>query len=187
VRFMAADSSALSPLKEPWEAPRNLTVWIVSAVAALALAALLVWWWRRRRRVEEAEPEHHLPADYVALTELTRIEKLGLLDAGEFKQYYTLVVDAVRRYLEARYAVDAMDRTSFELLDDLRRRRIEPPNLEALLGEADLVKFAKYVPTRAAGEAAMRAAREVVVKTAMRPAAADTLAAREAADRRAAG
>jgi hypothetical protein len=66
-----------------------------------------------------------------------------------------------------------MERTSGELQGDLARRGIEPPALGRLLGEADLVKFARYTPSRADGEAAMRAARDVVVKTAPRPVAAD--------------
>ena len=177
VRLVASDSSSLMPLKDQWEAPRSFLVWILAAAAGLALAALAWWWWRRRRAAKEREAPAvpSLPADYVALTELSRIERMGLLENGEFKEYYTLVVDAVRRYLEARFAqlgVEAMDRTSRELLDDLSKREIETYSLEPLLLQADLVKFAKHVPTTTDGEAAMRAAREVVVKTAPRRALA---------------
>jgi len=176
VRLVASDSSGLMPLKDQWEAPRSFLVWILAAAGGLALAALAWWWWRRRRAAKDEVPAvPSLPADYVALTELSRIERMGLLESGEFKEYYTLVVDAVRHYLEARFArlgVEAMDRTSRELLDDLSRRGIETYSLEPLLLQADLVKFAKHVPTTTDGEAAMRAAREVVVKTAPRRALA---------------
>jgi hypothetical protein len=177
VRLVASDSSSLMPLKNQWEAPRSFLVWILAAAGGLALAALAWWWWRRRRAAKEREAPAapSLPADYVALTELSRIERMGLLESGEFKEYYTLVVDAVRRYLEARFAglgLEAMDRTSRELMDDLSRRGIETYSLEPLLLQADLVKFAKHVPTTTDGEAAMRSAREVVVKTAPRSAVA---------------
>ena len=90
---------------------------------------------------------------------------MDLLKRGEFKRYYTLVTDAVRNYLAARFGVQAMDRTTSELLDDLgeRGRRVE--KLENLLNEADLVKFAKYLPGEASGTEAMSSAREIVVKT----------------------
>lgn len=169
VRFIAADSAALAANKDQWEAPPSYLAWSLAAVAALALAALAWWLWRRRReRVEEAPPVPVLPADYVALAELTRIEKLGLLERGEFKKYYTLVVDAVRNYLHGRFGVDAMDRTTEELLYDVGDRGLRIESLEPLLREADLVKFAKHLPTRGRGEAAMHSAREVVTTTAPR-------------------
>jgi hypothetical protein len=169
VRFMAADTASLKPLKEQWEAPRNVVVWIAGAAGLIALALLAWWLWRRRATPEVGTPaEPALPADYTALTELSRIEKLGLLEREEFKAYYTLVVDAVRRYLEARYTMEAMDRTTMELLDDMNRRGIGIEPLEPLLNEADLVKFARFTPSILSGEASMHAARQIVVTTAPR-------------------
>jgi len=169
VRRLAAEGGESRPLKDQWEAPRRYWPWIVAA-AVLVVLAMLLWWWlrRRARRGGEAPVEPALPADYVALTELTRVERMNLVKAGEFKVYYTLVTDAVRRYLEARFGVDAMDRTTEELLDELngRGRRLE--KLDELLHEADLVKFAKYVPVAESGVAAMSSAREIVVRTTSR-------------------
>ena len=166
VRHLAAAGAEARPLKEQWEAPRRYWPWFVAA-AALAAAALLLWWWigRRRRRAEETPREPALPADYVALTELTRIERLNLLKSDEFKTYYTLVTDAIRRYLAARFGVEAMDRTTGELLDELGDRGSRVGKLGDLLHEADLVKFAKFVPGEASGTAAMSSAREIVVRT----------------------
>jgi len=116
----------------------------------------------------------HLPPDFVALTELERIEGMGLPARGEFKQFYTLVTDAVRRYLEARFGVEALDRTTHELLGDLARRGLEVDGLAALLDEADLVKFAKYRPDEACAEGAMSLARDVVIGSRRRVAVGDT-------------
>jgi hypothetical protein len=173
VRGMAAGADGPKPLKEQWVAPADYTKWLLGGLALLVAAAALVWWLRRRaRKTEEAPPEPKLPADYIALTELTQIEKMNLLDSGRFKQYYTLITDVVRRYLEARYTIDAMDRTTSELLSELesrRRRRVE--KLEDLLNEADLVKFARLVPGIEAGHNAISMAREIVVKTKPSPVA----------------
>jgi hypothetical protein len=174
VRQIAGEGANTRPLKEQWVAPRSYWMWIVAGAALVAAAALLIWWLRRRaRRVEEAPPEPVLPPDFVALTELTRIDKMELLRDGQFKKYYTLVVEAVRRYVEARFQVDAMDRTTTELLDELARRRRRVEKLDGLLGEADLVKFAKYVPSVETATAAMSTAREIVVKTTPRRIIAD--------------
>lgn len=166
VRHLAPAGADVRPLKEQWEAPPRLWPWIVAAATLVALAALL-WWWRRRRarRVAPVPSAPVLPADYVALTELTRIERMDLLAKGRFKEYYSLVTDALRRYISARFGVEAMDRTTEELLDELGDigRRVE--NLDALLREADLVKFARFIPGSEAGTAAMKTARNIVVET----------------------
>lgn len=178
VRAMAAAGDSLRPLKAQWEAPPSHLAWYLAAAAVLALAALVWWWWRWRRRRPEAAPAPvpRMPPDYVALAELSRIERMELVAKGEFKTYYTLVTDAVRRYLEERFGVTAMDRTTDELLGVLAAAGAETDGLGPLLQEADLVKFAKHTPAASNATAAMRAAREIVVRTS-RPAPVETGAA----------
>ncbi len=167
IRRIALDAKDTRPLKEQWTLPPNYLLWALVGLGVLALAAGIVWWIRRRRarRPVTAAAEVRLPPDLVALTELERIAGMGYLDRGEFKLYYTLVVDVVRRYLEARFGVEAMDRTSPELIREIHRRDAPVGDLAALLEEADLVKFAKLVPDRPAATAAIERARAVVVDT----------------------
>jgi hypothetical protein len=126
---------------------------------------------RKRRPVVEA-PKPELPPDYVALKALAEIESMHLLEDGQLKRYYTLVVDVVRHYLERRYGVDTMDRTTDEILYELTERRLQVGDLEPLLREADLVKFAKFKPEILVGKRALQRAREIVVQTTPRPVAA---------------
>jgi hypothetical protein len=171
VRQMTAGATGPRPLKEQWVAPANFTKWLPAGLVLLVAAALLVWWLRRRARREiEVPPEPKLPADYIALTELSRVERMNMLERGEFKKYYTLVTDAIRKYLEARYRVDATDRTTSELLAELEDRSYRVDKLDGLLNEADLVKFARLKPGEATGITAMSTAREIVVKTKLAPA-----------------
>jgi hypothetical protein len=175
VRQLAVSGADVRPLKQQWVAPRRYWPWIVAAAVLVAVAALLWWWLRRRaRRAVEAPSTPVLPADHVALTELARIERMDLVSKGEFKKYYTLVTDVLRRYLSARFEVEAMDRTTEELLGELEDRGRRVDRLDGLLREADLVKFAKYAPGEVAGTAAMASAREIVVKTTPRHQLEDT-------------
>jgi hypothetical protein len=178
VRHIVSEGADTKPLKAQWTAPRGYLKWAVMAVLALLVAGAVVFWMRRRRaRVVEATPKPRLPADYVALTELTRIEKLDLIRAGRYKEFYTLVTRAVRQYILDRFGVDALDRTTRELLCELEAigRRIE--RLEDLLTVADLVKFAKHLPESDAASDALTTARKIVVSTAPRPVVAGEPAA----------
>lgn len=170
VRLQTAADSPPHPLKPQWEAPKSYLPYLVIGGIAV-LVALLVWlWWRRRKAKPVAEPSRpQLPADYVALKALGEIEAMRLLESGRHKKYYTLVVDVLRHYIEQRYGVQAMDRTTDEIVFDLQRSRIEIDALEPLLRDADLVKFAKYKPGAEKGSAALESARDIVVQTTPRP------------------
>jgi hypothetical protein len=167
IKLIAAGAKDVRPLKEQWKAPPNYLLWGAIAAGVVALLAALVWWIRRRRAARSADPvlDIRLPADVAALAELDRIANLGLVARGEHKAHYTLVVDALRRYLEARYGVEAMDRTTVELLHDLEGREAHVDGLGAVLDEADLVKFAKFTPSPEAGLGVIARARDIVITT----------------------
>lgn len=165
IKRIAADAKDLNPLKEQWKAPINYWLWGGVALAVLVAVAALVWWIRKKRRTVVETPAIVLPPEVIALAELERIAALALPARGDFKQHYTLVTDVVRRYVEARYKVEAMDRTTYELMDALERRRVSVDGLEKLLNEADLVKFAKFTPTTESAAVAVNRAREIVIHT----------------------
>lgn len=172
IRALTTDESTPQPQKPQWEAPPSFR-WLWIALLAVALTALAIFLWRRRKKPEPAVPvEPELPPDYVALKALGEIEQMGLLQQGEFKRYYSLIVDVVRQYLERRYHIHVMDRTTEEILYDLNVRDLAPDGLAALLEEADLVKFAKYRPEIASARTKIEAARDIIVRTTPRPAVA---------------
>jgi hypothetical protein len=173
IRRIAAKSTELRPLKEQWKAPPNYWLWAAIGAAVLIAIGVLVWWLReRRRRDGTVAAEAALPPDAVALAELERIAGMGLAGRGEYKLHYTLVVDTLRRYLEARYRVEAMDRTSFEIMDALERRGTRIDGLGPLFDEADLVKFAKFAPDADSATAVIGRARDIVIETTPAPAVA---------------
>ena len=128
-----------------------LPLWWIWALAALALLLLVLlwWWWRRRRR---NAPAITIDPFAQAEREFARIERLGLVEAGERGRYVALMVEVLRDYLAGRYDVAPLSLTSTELLAVLRGRPAIPfDRLNRLLGETDLIKFAKrpVTPDRA--------------------------------------
>ena len=158
--------------------PRSYA-WLLYAAAALGLAALAVWYFRRKKKPQETpEPSRpELPPDFVALRRLDEIERLGLVDKGEIKKHYTLVIDTLRAYVEKRYGILAMDETTDEILSDLVKSRVDVDGLETVLREADLVKFAKFQPEIPVAKKLIDLVREIVARTAPRPLAPEPVAA----------
>jgi hypothetical protein len=135
--------------------------WLPLLVAAALLAALFWWWRRRRRRNALAHPAVD-PYD-LAEREFARIEALGLLEAGERGRFVALMVEVLRDYLAARVAVAHPSLTSTELIDVMRAAQsLAVERLAPVLGETDMIKFARRpVSTERAREIA-REARSIV-------------------------
>jgi hypothetical protein len=96
------------------------------------------------RKEKPAEPPH-----VRAIRELNELQHQKLWQNGRHKEYYTRLTDILREYLDGRYGVDAPEMTSEEILAALKRVGVSAKHfadLQRLLGESDLVKFAKYLP-----------------------------------------
>jgi hypothetical protein len=131
---------------------------IAGVVAGAALLALYLV--RRRRRPAAISTPLAAPAGPIAapspyslaLEQLIQIERERWPARGEVARHYEAVVDTLRGYLEAAEDLPARERTTEEVLWSL------PPHLsqdglrdraDTLLGQADLVKFARFRPTPA--------------------------------------
>jgi hypothetical protein len=117
--------------------------WWFWALLAAIVATLfgLWWWWRRRKRpVVEEIVDPYLRA----MRDFERIERLGLVDAGERTRYVALVVDVLREYTAEQVADAPLSLTSTELLAVTQHVRTLPHDrMLRILNEADLVKFAR--------------------------------------------
>lgn len=137
--------------------------------ALLALAALLVvgtiYALVRRWRNRPRPPVPPLTARQRALATLERAGAAGLVEAGDWRGFYTLVSGALRGYAEAVDGRWSADLTTWELLDRMRgagvpSAAVDP--LARLLETADLAKFARYTRTSDAARADLAEARRWV-------------------------
>jgi hypothetical protein len=135
--------------------------WLLAAILAAIAIGLLVWWWYRRRK----RPAPAIVVDPYdrAVRELTRIEAMGLVDAGERTRFAALVVEVMRDYLAARFPEASLALTSRELLAQLRRQSTVPlEQLSRVLHEADLAKFAAWTLTEDRARTLARDARAII-------------------------
>lgn len=86
---------------------------------------------------------------------LQTLEKKELWQKGEVKTYYSELTDIARNYIEEAIHIPAMESTTSELIVALRAASVQKKmsltpetveNLERVLRQADLVKFAKSKP-----------------------------------------
>jgi hypothetical protein len=153
-RGVDVDTSAeIRAIKPPLGAPLTLAE-ILPYLGAIAAAALLAWlvyyMLKKRKRGEKFIPGPPArPADEIALEALRSIEAEKLWQRGKVKEYHSALSDVLRRYIESRYGVLAMESTSDEILAFAPVSALEPAAVAALrevLTRSDLVKFAKLIP-----------------------------------------
>lgn len=131
--------------------------WVLLALALVAIG-YIVWRFvdsRRKNRNLFGRAVANDPPHIVALRELDRIHSQKLWQNGKEKQFYTGVTDALRGYIECRYGVSAMEQTSSEIMEGLEGVSLDKrlyEELDELFKVADLVKFAKYIPSAAENE-----------------------------------
>lgn len=115
----------------------------------------LVYWLIKKNQTKKVALEIDKTPIERATTLLNTLEKKELWQKGEIKSYYSELTDIARNYIEEAIEIPAMESTTSELIIALRiasakkkmtlsKEIIE--NLEKVLQQADLVKFAKSKP-----------------------------------------
>jgi hypothetical protein len=135
--------------------------------AGLALAILLFALAYVRRRIVShpvPPPPAKTPAER-ALGAFQLLATSGLLEAGELKAFYSALSHVLRQFLAESDDNWSLDRTTGEIVRAVGRDGVaeEAKNeLEILLVEADIVKFARRRPSRIRASRALEAARDWV-------------------------
>lgn len=144
----------------------TIALWVLVLLALLAGAFYGLR--RVRRRSDAPEPERGpppRPAHEIALEALRDVEGSNMLPRGQVKEYHIAISDALRRYVEARYRVPALEMTTWEIIEGLERVGVGGEfcgRLRSLLDSCDLVKFAKVRPDMERSTGVVREAIDLV-------------------------
>jgi hypothetical protein len=163
----------LRDIKPPINIPYNYFL-LISVIGSVLLISLIMYLGYRlyRKRKETGyllkPPEPAKPAHEVALNALSDLMEKDLVSKGFVKQFYSEISEIVRRYIEGRYFVRALEETSTEILLELEGQELSEiayQNVRELLQLSDLVKFAKYLPTDEENENVVLWAKEFIEET----------------------
>lgn len=132
----------------------NWWIYTLIILAILGIGAF-VYWYVKKRQLKKIEEEVYKTPIEKATSLLNNLEQKELVQKGEIKEYYSELTDIARNYIEEAIHIPAMESTTSELIAAIReastkkKMTLTPEtveNLERVLRQADLVKFAKSKP-----------------------------------------
>ena len=149
-------TQAIKPIIGPLSVPitfREMLPWIIAALLLAALIVAGIWYFRKRKKQEpifQLKPKVVLSPYERALQDFEKLRLKKLWQSGKIKEYHSELTEILRRYIEDRFRVAALEQTSSEITENLRDHpdcpRAALDKLNSLLVMADMVKFAKSQP-----------------------------------------
>lgn len=136
---------------------------LIVVAAAIALAIM----YKKNGRILPT-PKRVIPPYDWAMQQLERLKEAHLIEKGHYKEYYTHLVDILRKYLQGRFGINAMEMTSRQIIDTVKANeetRLTGAQLQQLLQIADFVKFARVSPLPDENVKAYNTARQFVEDT----------------------
>ncbi|MDB5227178.1 MAG: hypothetical protein JWN78_1371 [Bacteroidota bacterium] len=162
----------IKPIKEPLKIPltfKEILPFLIGTIILALIAALIAWYIiERKRKNQPVDEKYLLPPHVWALKELDKLQRDKLWQTGAVKNYYSRLTDIARTYIELRYHISAMERTTDELMSAMHKGMMKQSlkkDLNEVLVMSDFVKFAKAQPDFIENENSMRIIKEFIDKT----------------------
>ncbi len=155
--LITAEDQDIKDIKEPMAIPYNYKPLIIVGLLVLLLIGGLLWYqlyYRKRGGINpELEPEETLSPEEEAYRDLAEIRETYLEDDNHCKEFYIRISYLIRRLIERKYRINALEEITPHILDAVRNQGYLNQDtqvfLRDLLDESDLVKFAKFFQARA--------------------------------------
>ncbi|GAN31652.1 MAG: hypothetical protein DYG83_07095 [Candidatus Brocadia sp. AMX2] len=167
----AADIKDIFP---PMNVPTNfrrLVTWIFAGLAALSLSAVIYWLINKRKNGYKKQSQEFIvrAPHEVAYELLENLLKEDLISKGLIKEYYYRLTDIVRHYIEKRFGLLAPERTTEEFLDEMAHtNKLDDTHkrlIQEFLERCDMVKYARYGPSRSEIQETYDAAKRFIDET----------------------
>ncbi len=163
----------IKDVKEPLTIPLDWKFILLIVLIVIVALAIAYYLYRRYKKRKAEQPVKKriikIPAHVRAMSALDNLENEKLWQKGMVKEYHSKITGIIRGYFEERFNLPALELTTSEQLQQLKRVPDAKNILEItneFLDNADLVKFAKFVPLPSVNETMMKQAKEIVANTA---------------------
>lgn len=135
----------------------------------LFLGALLLYLRTKSKALKIPEIEKlKIPAWELAYKELEALKYSNLLKEERIKDYFIILSDIIKKYLQQRFSFSALDKTTVEIKRKLKEIKVKAKHTELIHSFfcfCDLVKFAKYKPPSKEIQKAFEDAKIIVDET----------------------
>ena len=175
---MDVDTAAgIRDIKSVMDTPLTLAEIIDYIYMGLGLTVLIafgLWLYKKYFKKDESEVFEDftpkIPANIIALEQLNKLKAEEVWQSGDYKKYYSRLNEIIRSYIARVYELDAMESTSYELIENLKSHNSRPhenllQELNLSFGVADMAKFAKSTPIATENEYAWDVAMRFVTET----------------------
>ncbi|MDY6301993.1 MAG: cell wall anchor protein [Bacteroidales bacterium] len=162
-------------IKPVEDVPFNLLDWLPDYWWAWLLGLLLIgggiWVYRKyyKKGINPLKPsKKRLPPYEEAMINLQTLKAAQLWQRGQEKEYFTGLTDILRVYIDRRFDINAVEMTSSQIIDTLKKNdetKAVNEQLEMILEVADIVKFANARPLADDNEVAYQRAVNFVEAT----------------------
>ncbi len=139
--------------------------WIVGG---LLLILGIILYFKFRKKKEKIIPEITLSLKEATIKEIDALFEKRLWEHEGLKEHYFQLSLILRTYLGKRYTLSLMDKTSYQievLLGQLNLHHSLQTEINLMLNQADLVKFAKSSPDITEVTRSIQRAKDIVTKT----------------------
>jgi len=142
--------SDIRGIKGVYKLKNPLYQWVLSFVLIAIAAATGIWFYvyRTKRGSNREQQEPALSAHEEAYLALNQLKHSDLIRKGMVKLYFFQMSEILRKYIERRFRIRALESTTYELMQAIKLI-LNPEQtqlIQDVLTFCDLVKFAKYDP-----------------------------------------
>ena len=145
---------------------------IIMPVLFVILVIIFAIYYYRRKKADKPlfgpGPKPLPPPEVEAREALAKLKDEKLWQQGHVKEYYTRLIDIVRRYLERRFEFPAPELVTDEIIGCMKSYITDDGLIKEsqnIMEQADLVKFAKAEPLPDVHDSAMKWALKLVEET----------------------
>jgi len=162
----------IKDVKDPLTISLDWKFILLIAFIVLSILSASYYLYRRYKKKKAEQPVKkkiiRIPAHVRALSALDNLEIEKLWQKGMVKEYHSRITGIIRGYFEERFNLPALELTTSEQMQQLKKVSSAENILSTtneFLNNADLVKFAKFIPLPSVNEEMMKQAKDIVTKT----------------------
>lgn len=160
-------------IEDPFTLEEELMIWLkanwlIILIVLMVPVVLFIVFIILKNRPEKVIKKEVIPLNVRTLDRLAEIEEAQIWKNGDYKQYYSDITSVIWMYLSERYQIATYEKTSDEILKQLKFKAVSNDQfiqLQKLMQLADLVKFAKTIPSQTDNESVLTIAKEFIHNT----------------------